>query len=400
MEEVKQDHHTLTVAFYDYKKAYDKVHHDWMIRVYKCTRIPRSVIKLMEQLMRKWKTRLGIWSDDEKMTRQWIQILCGFLQGDSYSPVGFCISEILVCILLQHSHGYRMGEPGNRIMKRTHSLFVDNLKVCQESHNALKNVNEIIVQASHDTGACYEASKCAKIVFEHGKIMRREGLQVLEERVKTIDPDENEIYKFLGIEQADGIRTKTVFERVKEEVSKRVKIIANTEFHDANLIKAINMKVILVAAYAMNICRFNVNELKELDQMIKRELRGKNMLGTQASNERLYLKREKGGRGLKSLRNTFKETRLRVACYIAKSTNRWIEAAWRRETIKKENAIVAELVKTMEEVGVRFRFEGKSIRLGNEVIDEEKEWKPTWRTVKTCLQKAMESRRIKNYKTK
>ena len=33
--------------------------------------------------------------------------------------------------------------------------------------------------------------------------------------MKTVDPDENEICKFLGIEQADVIQTKTVFERVK-----------------------------------------------------------------------------------------------------------------------------------------------------------------------------------------
>ena len=30
----------------------------------------------------------------------------------------------------------------------------------------------------------------------------------------------------------------------------------------------------------------------------------------------------------------------------------------------------------MEEVEVRLRFEEKSIRLGDEVIDEEREWKP------------------------
>ena len=59
-----------------------------------------------------------------------------------------------------------------------------------------------------------------------------------------------------------------------------------------------------------------------------------------------------------------------------------------------------ELVKTVEEVGVRLLFEGKSIRLGDEVIDPEREWKPTWRKVKTCLQKAIESRRTENYKKK
>ena len=130
----------------------------------------------------------------------------------------------------------------------------------------------MIVQASHDTGACYGVSKCAEIIFEHGTVVRGEGLQVLEERMKTMDPDETEIYKFLGIEQADGIRMKTLFERVKEEVSKRVKMIANTELNDANLIKAINMKITPLSVYAMNICRFNVGELNELDQTNKREL--------------------------------------------------------------------------------------------------------------------------------
>ena len=152
-EEIKQHHHNLAAAFYDCKNAYDKVHHDWMIRVYEWIGIPRSVIKLIKELMRKCKTKLEIWRIFEKMTRQWIQILCGFLQGDSYSPVGFCISEILVCILLQHSRGYRMEEPGNRIMKRTNSLSVEDLKVYQESHNALKNVNRITAQASYNTKA-------------------------------------------------------------------------------------------------------------------------------------------------------------------------------------------------------------------------------------------------------
>ena len=160
------------------------------------------------------------------------------------------------------------------------------------------------------------------------------------------------------------------------------------------------MKVIPVAAYAMNICKFSVGELKELDQIIKKQLRGKNMLGRQASDERLYLKREKGGRGLKSLRDVYKETRLRVACYMAKSNNQWIETAWTREVIKEDNAIVMESIKTMEEVGVRLRFKGRSIRLDDEVIDEAREWKPAWRKVKTSLQKATKAKRIEIFRMK
>ena len=50
-------------------------------------------------------------------------------QDDSYLAVGFCISEIPVYKLLQESTGYCMGQPGKRDVKRTHCLFVDDLKV-------------------------------------------------------------------------------------------------------------------------------------------------------------------------------------------------------------------------------------------------------------------------------
>ena len=177
MEEAKQYHRNLAVAFYNYKKVYDKVHHDWMLRAYKWIGIPDEVIKLISNLL---KTRLEICSKVQKMKSRWINIPCGFLQGDSYSPVGFCISKIPVCQLLQQGRGYRMDPSGNRDVSRTHSLFVDDLKVYQESHEILRDVNKVIVQASHDNGVCYGVEKCAEIVFKCGKMVKEEGLEVLE----------------------------------------------------------------------------------------------------------------------------------------------------------------------------------------------------------------------------
>ena len=134
--------------------------------------------------------------------------------------------------------------------------------------------------------------------------------------MKAIDSGDNEICKFLGIEQADGIKTKKVFERVKCEVNNRVKMLTNTELNDVNFVRAINTKVIPAAAYSMNLCKFIDGELKELDQVMKPILRSKNMLGKQSSNERLYVIREDGGRGIKLLRGICKEARLRVTCYM------------------------------------------------------------------------------------
>lgn len=56
MEEVKTQHRKLTVTFYDYKIAYNKVLHDWMLRAYSRMGLPVNVISLLRQLMRYWKT--------------------------------------------------------------------------------------------------------------------------------------------------------------------------------------------------------------------------------------------------------------------------------------------------------------------------------------------------------
>ena len=55
-------------------------------------------------------------------------------------------------------------------------------------------------------------------------MVKDEGLKVLDEKMKTMGPDEYEMQKFLGVEQADGIKMKEVYSRVKEEISRTMNI--------------------------------------------------------------------------------------------------------------------------------------------------------------------------------
>ena len=171
-----------------------------------------------------------------------------------------------------------------------------------------------------------------------------------------------------------------------------------SELNDENLIQAINSKVISVAAYPMNVCKRIKSELNELDQIIKRELRVKNMLGKQASDERLYLKRDQGGRGLQSMRDVYAETRTRVACYMCMSNNEWIQAAWRRENKKETNAIIDEAVNSMMEVDRELEFVGDNVRLMGEVL--ELDWKATWKKVKKEFKIGAQIKRKERYRMK
>ena len=81
----------------------------------------------------------------------------------------------------------------------------------------------------------------------------------------------------------------------------------------------------------MNICRLSTDDLVELDMVVKRKLREEKMHGRQASDERLYLPRSKGRKEIKSMRDLYKETKVRVACYMAMSKSRLLEVALLRE---------------------------------------------------------------------
>ena len=95
-------------------------------------------------------------------------------------------------MLLDTKDGYKMGRTGERDVKRTHSLFIDDLKVYQERHKKLEVANEKIGKASIDTGVCYGVQKCAEVIFKSGKMVKGEGLNVLEERMIALDPEKNE----------------------------------------------------------------------------------------------------------------------------------------------------------------------------------------------------------------
>ena len=43
---------------------------------------------------------------------------------------------------------------------------------------------------------------------------------VLEEKMKALDPEKNDVYKFLGYEKSDDIDVKKVLQRVKKEIKK------------------------------------------------------------------------------------------------------------------------------------------------------------------------------------
>ena len=79
---------------------------------------------------------------------------------------------------------------------------------------------------------------------------------------------------------------------------------------------------------------------------------------------------------------------------MIKSSNKWIKAAWKRDLLKETNSIKGEAITSMHAVGTMLDFEEDCILLDGERI--QKDWKLTWRAIKTRLKKSVEQKRRKN----
>ena len=110
------------------------------------------------------------------------------------------------------------------------------------------------------------------------------------------------------------------------------------------------------------------------------------------------MKRKDRGRGLKSLREVYEETRLRVGFCMLVSDNRWIKEAWKQEARKECNSIKDEIILTMQTKGKTIQFEGEDVKLEGKILD--REFKPIWKQVKKYFKKGSEEKILEQYRKK
>ena len=71
----------------------------------------------------------------------------------------------------------------------------------------------------------------------------------------------------------------------------------------------------------MNVYIITKHGSERLDKIVQTILRNDGFHGKKASDERLYTKRKDSGSKLRSFIDIYKENKVRIACYIATSTN-------------------------------------------------------------------------------
>ena len=100
--------------------------------------------------------------------------------------------------------------------------------------------------------------------------------------------DQEGVYKYLGVDESDGIQHSKMKEKIRKEYNRRVRSILRTELNGRNKIEAINsLAVPVVLQYSFGIIDWKISELKKIDTKTRKLLNMQKMLHPKADVERL-----------------------------------------------------------------------------------------------------------------
>ena len=88
--------------------------------------------------------------------------------------------------------------------------------------------------------------KCAKAIFTKGKIVKTENI-IIDINTTIKELEHEEMYQYLGIQEAEGVANAANKENVRKEFYCRVRAILRTELNARNKIMTIDLLAIPIA---------------------------------------------------------------------------------------------------------------------------------------------------------
>jgi hypothetical protein len=94
---------------------------------------------------------------------------------------------------------------------------MDDLKLIAKSEEELRKQIQTGKSFSHDIHMKFGLEKCAKITFKKGKLIHLQNL-VIDINKEIQELEQGKTYKFLVIEESEGIQHKQMKERLKRNI--------------------------------------------------------------------------------------------------------------------------------------------------------------------------------------
>ena len=181
LNESKTRRKNLSMAWIDYKKAYDMVPQSWIMLCLKIYKISHEVINFIEKTMQTWRVKLtagGRSLAETKIQRR-------IFQGDALSPLLFIIAMMpLNHILRKCTAGYKLSRSQEKI---NHLMYIDDTKKFAKNEKELETLIHAVRIYSQDIGMEFGIEKCAMLVMKSGKRHMTDGMELPNhDKIRTI----------------------------------------------------------------------------------------------------------------------------------------------------------------------------------------------------------------------
>ena len=322
MREVKMRKRKLSMTLIDYKKAYDRVPHSWIIDCLETVGINEKIGRLLAESMKSWRVELI--SGEENLGE--VNIRRGIFQGDSLLPLLFVVCLLpLTHILRDAAPGYHFASNGQKV---NHLLFMDDLELYASNEKSLGSLIQTVRVFSNGIGMEFGVEKCLVLTMKKGKMINSDGI-VLPNKRTMKGLKEGDSYKYLGVIQAYGMKHHEMKEKVKTEYYRRVRKILETKLNGGNIITGVNTWALSLVRFSAAFLDWTGAELEQMDRRTRKLMAMHRALNPKSDVARLYLSRKEGGRGLISVEGTVKLAILGLERYVLTSEGGLLIAARR-----------------------------------------------------------------------
>ena len=238
-------------------------------------------------------------------------------------------------------------------------FYMDDRKLYKNDQEQVGEL-KIVKQFSDDIGMGFGLEKCAKTSFKKGKLAST-GNIVIDDDTEIQELDQEGVYKYLGVDENDGIQHSKMKEKIRKEYNRRVRLILRTELNGRNKIEAISSLAVSVVQYSFGMIDWKISNLKKIDTKTSKLLNMHKMLHPKADMERLYIPRKYKGRGLIEVETAFKTATIGLDHYLKHKEGQYPKQLFEHERSKAKNSVTKNATKFKREV-TKPEFENRDER--------------------------------------
>lgn len=312
----------LAVAWVDYAKAYDSIPHSLLHHCLETANVHPHIRKFIQNIMTGWATTFEWKNGGRDKCTCFVQVRNGLLQGDSLSPLAFCLCVAPVSYALNRElPRVRTSEKSDYIVDLNHQFYMDDLKIYARTYEDLNHALEVVKRASTGLGLTINPSKCAR-AYNGVQPTAAVASNGVTEQIPVLGTQST--YKYLGIHQNVEVSYTAALDEIKHRFLEKVREIFTTNLSIGQKVKAYNSLAVPVMSYLYQNAsggarKFNVAKKRArcLDKTVRQLMREHQIRNKGSAKEYLYLERADGGGGFKSMQDLLYEVTCRNYAYLA-----------------------------------------------------------------------------------